>query len=170
MKHLRYLKYLICHKWFVFLAGLKTKAPLWRLIVHDWSKFLPCEWLPYVESFYGKGIALRQEQKSVLGLTPSEDQDLIEIKSSFDHAWLHHQHLNQHHWQHWVLREDSGRVKLLEIPEHFVREMVADWAGAGRGITGKWEVVGWYEQNKTKIQLHDHSRVLVEQLLPLWRT
>jgi len=32
------MKYFILtlkHKWFVFLAGLKTKAPLWRLIIHD---------------------------------------------------------------------------------------------------------------------------------------
>lgn len=158
MKHFRYLKYLIRHKWFVFLAGLKTGAPLWRLIIHDWSKFLPCEWLPYVEKFYG-------EWRSRVAKYPSD----ILIHQAFDHAWLHHQHANPHHWQHWVLREDSGQTKLLEIPEYFVREMVADWAGAGRGITGKWEVVSWYEQNKTKIQLHDHSRLLVEQLLPLWQ-
>ena len=31
-KHWLYLKYLMRHKWFVFVAGLRTGAPLWRLI------------------------------------------------------------------------------------------------------------------------------------------
>jgi hypothetical protein len=26
---------------------------LLRLIIHDWSKFLPCEWIPYANYFYG---------------------------------------------------------------------------------------------------------------------
>jgi hypothetical protein len=34
----KYFWLTIMHKWFVFLAGFKTGAPLWRLIIHDWSK------------------------------------------------------------------------------------------------------------------------------------
>jgi hypothetical protein len=41
MKHVRYLSYVVRHKWFVLLAGIKTGAPLWRLLIHDWSKFAP---------------------------------------------------------------------------------------------------------------------------------
>jgi hypothetical protein len=169
MKHFRYLKYLIRHKWFVFTAGLKTKAPLWRLVIHDWSKFLPVEWFPYVESFYGDGTRLRQKQKTPVGLMPSEAITLKQIKSNFDRAWLHHQHWNKHHWQHWVLREDSGDTKILEMPVRFIREMVADWAGAGRGITGKWEVAQWYDKNKLRMGLHPATRLLVEQFLEAWR-
>ena len=44
--HLRYLGYVVRHKWFVFRAGLRTGAPLWRLVIHDWSKFTPAEWGP----------------------------------------------------------------------------------------------------------------------------
>ena len=40
------------HKYFVFLAGLKTKAPMWRLIIHDWSKFLPSELPHYNRQFF----------------------------------------------------------------------------------------------------------------------
>lgn len=141
-KHLRYASYLARHKWFVFLAGLKTGAPIWRLIIHDWSKFMPCEWLPYAEYFYG--------QKNQI---------------AFDRAWLHHQHLNPHHWQHWVLNEDCGDLKCLPIPEHFVREMVADWAGAGRAITGSWDILPWYNKNRGKIQMCFSSRETVEKLL-----
>lgn len=51
-KHLRYLKYLIRHRWYVFLECCKLGIP-WRGIVHNLSKFLPSEWFPYVERFYG---------------------------------------------------------------------------------------------------------------------
>lgn len=149
-KHLRYLSYVVRHKWFVFVAGLRVGAPIWRLVIHDWTKLLPVEWTPYVLSFYG-GWKYKDRPAHVV--------------AAFDAAWLHHQHANPHHWQHWVLREDSGATKLLEMPEHFVREMVADWMGAGRAITGKWEAGTWYAQNASKILLHESTRARVEVLL-----
>jgi hypothetical protein len=145
--HRRYLWYLLRHKWFVLIAGLRTKAPLWRLLIHDWSKFLPDEYFPYAQRFYGAG------------------KDVDAMQAAFDRAWLAHQHRQPHHWQHWILKEDSGGNKLLPMPEHFVREMVADWAGAGRAITRKWGVQAWYERNRSKIQLHPISRERVEELL-----
>ena len=144
--HGRYASYVVRHKWFVLVAGLRVRAPLWRLLIHDWSKLLPCEWGPYVRSFYG----------------PQPRTD--EVKAAFDAAWLHHQHANPHHWQHWVLREDNGDTKILRMPEKLVREMVADWMGAGRAITGRWDVVGWYAQNRSKILLHDDTRARVDAL------
>jgi hypothetical protein len=39
--HWRYFTYLVRHKWFVFLAGRRTGVPPRRLLIHDWSKFLP---------------------------------------------------------------------------------------------------------------------------------
>ena len=30
-----------------------SHVPLWQAIIHDWTKFLPCEWFPYVQRFYG---------------------------------------------------------------------------------------------------------------------
>lgn len=146
-KHLRYANYLLRHKWFVLVAGLRTKAPLWRLLIHDWSKFLPCEWVHYATSFYGP--------------RPRTG----EVKAAFNYAWLHHIHANPHHWQHWSLREDSGAVKILEIPDHFTKEMLADWMGAGRAITGKWDIVEWYKKNRDIIQLAPNTRWRVEHQL-----
>lgn len=149
MKHLKYLNYLIRHKWFVLLAGLKFKAPLWRLIIHDWSKFLPYEWFPYAESFYG-GYGKERPQH---------------VKDTFDAAWNHHQKHNKHHFQYWVLIEDSGAAKPLEIPEKYLREMAADWGGAGRAITSKWEVWDYYQKVKDKTLLHPKTRQRFEELL-----
>lgn len=161
--HLKYAVYLARHKWFVFLAGLKTKAPLWRLLIHDWSKFLPCEWLPYARYFYGYQPDWNDAKIQCPAYPYSGTRQ--GVAESFDRAWLHHQHANPHHWQHWVLREDSGAVKLLEMPEHFAREMVADWMGAGRAITGKWEAANWYAKNREIIQLAEQTRLKVEELL-----
>lgn len=149
--HLRYASYVARHKWFVFRAGLKTGAPIWRLLIHDWSKLTPAEWGAYVRSFYG----------------PQPRTDAV--KTAFNAAWLHHQHHNPHHWQHWVLREDSGKVKTLPMPSGLVCEMVADWMGAGRAITGKWEVAEWYDKNRDTIQLAESTRYDVHNLIERFR-
>lgn len=133
-KHWKYFKYVCRHKWFVFLAGLKTGAPLWRLIIHDYSKFSKAEWSPYVESFYSG--------------RPRE-----ETKDAFQKAWLHHLHNNPHHWLHWVLMNEDGTRTAFDMPHHFVLEMVADWFGAGRAITGSWDLTEWYTKNRENMNL-----------------
>jgi hypothetical protein len=148
MKHLLYLKYLIRHKWFVMLACFRYGL-YWRGIKHDWSKFLPCEWFPYAQSFYG----------------PQPRTD--ETKVRFDRAWLHHQHFNPHHWQHWVLREDSGATKILEMHWDDMLEMLADWEGAGRAITGNKDTRTWYLNNQDKILLHPYTKEAVRMELGL---
>jgi hypothetical protein len=159
--HLRYLRYVLRHKWFVLVAGLRTGAPLWRLLIHDWSKFLPSEWFAYVRMFYGPKVAGDPRGASA-SYNPGAN-------APFDRAWLHHVHLNPHHWQHWLLKRDSGDLVALEMPENFVREMVADWMGAGRAQKGVWEVADWYAMNRDKMLLHDATRLLVESLVPRWR-
>lgn len=146
-RHIAYASYLLRHKWFVLRACLKTGAGLWRGIVHDASKLLPCEWYPYARTFYGPDGESRYE--------PSHE---------FDLAWLHHQHNNRHHWQWWVLRGDGGKTTAQKMPERFAREMVADWIGAGEAM-GKPHTPTWYRLNKSRIMLHPETRELVERIL-----
>jgi hypothetical protein len=146
--HWRYAKYVARHKRFVYVAGRQLKAPWWRLVIHDCSKLGRAEWTPYVHTFYRPDIPRSEKQEA------------------FDRAWLHHQHHNAHHWQHWVLRQDDGELIVLEMPERFAREMVADWCGAGRAITGRWDAQGWYASGAgAKMELHPATRLLVERLL-----
>lgn len=191
--HLEYLRYVLRHKWFVFLACRKLKVPLWQSIVHDWSKLTPCEWLPYVRKFYGEALSVGDEIDSVeFGrgkITRKRDVCLVEVSGddpkwpggvrdlsfehytnltvqwAFDHAWNHHQKRNKHHWQYWFLMLDSGETRVLEMPERYVREMVSDWVGAGRAITGKIEVRAWYRKNAEKMALHSRTRLRVESLI-----
>ena len=160
--HARYLRYVLLHKWYVLRAGLVINGwrPgwLWRLLIHDLSKFRPSEWTPYVTRFYKP--------------MPTDAKLANEANRAFDAAWLKHQHRNAHHWQHWVLREDSGALKILVPPVDDVDEMVADWMGAGTKILS-WpsmatcvaETIGWYCANMAKIQFRTPTRMRVEQIL-----
>lgn len=154
MIYLRYARYLLRHKYFVFLAGRRTGVSLWRLLIHDWSKLTRAEWSPYAQKFFGPSLAHLKDglARDARGL-------------AFHRAWLHHQHHNPHHWQYWVSPTSEGSFRVLPMPEKFVREMVADWLGAGRAITGEWEATSWFEENREGIRLHPDSLHLVERLL-----
>lgn len=116
-RHWKYLKYVLRHKWYVLVEGRKLHVPIWQLILHDWSKFLPSEWFPYARTFY------TQDGKN--HYQPGE---------SFLVAWNHHEKRHKHHWQYWVLVMDSGDMVPLPIPDRHRREMLADWRGAGRAL------------------------------------
>jgi hypothetical protein len=176
--HWQYLKYVIRHKWFVFVAGLVVGAPLWRLLVHDWTKFLPSEWGPYVMKFYGRTARDRyvREGLTQLVLSPAGCPDsavamqyvaVIErrwdasVDVAFDVAWNHHQKRNPHHWEYY-LRSDGTPIRM---PDACVREMVADWMGAGRAKSGRWEAHAWYGANAARMALDPGTRTLVESIL-----
>jgi hypothetical protein len=163
--HLKYFNYVVRHKWFVFQAGRRTGASLWRLLKHDWSKFLPSEWVPYVWYFYGDREQFAENERWFKATGISVGPWLHEVERSFDLAWLHHQRRNDHHWQFWVLRNDDGTTRALQMTDATRREMLADWMGAGRAITGRWETAEWYAKNREKIMLHPETRAFIEAKL-----
>jgi len=158
-KHWLYLKAVVRHKWFVFLACFDMGVPIWWAILHDWDKFTPAMWGPYVDYFYGSWRG------------PNPDRNLkapLEVYAPFERAWNGHQKLNKHHWQYWVRLGDDGTTLCLAMPDRHRREMVADWMGAGRAYVKGWnraEPLAWYEQNKHKMQLHTDTLVWVERQL-----
>lgn len=149
MKHLKYLWYVIKHKWYVFVECCKLGIPLLG-IIHDVSKFFPSEWRPYVLSFYG-GWEYKDRPNWLV--------------NDFDYAWLYHQKRNKHHWQYWILNQDEDETKTLEMPDKYRKEMLADWHGAGRAITGERNTKSWYEKNKDKIMLNPETREWLENQL-----
>lgn len=150
---LRYAALTIKHKWYVFLAGAQLGVPVWRLIVHDWSKFSPSELPAYGQEFFGFGGG-----------------------EAFSRAWVHHQNHNPHHWEYWITRSDhrigvsgdANNAVPLEMPETYVREMVADWCGASRTYTGGWSILEWVEENIGKMRLHPVSKILALMLVQKW--
>ena len=163
MKYYYYLEYVLKHKWFVFVECRKAGI-FWRGLLHDLSKFRPSEFIPYARYFYGK----YPDYEAYEGTTVKRPRFFKEdIQRRFDRAWLKHIHRNPHHWQYWILQEDDGPQKLIPIPPKILIEMVCDWHGAGKAITGEDNIEDWYQQNKDKIMLNRINRKFVEKKIGL---
>jgi hypothetical protein len=137
-----YFKYIMQHKWFVFVECIKIGIPI-HGITHDLSKFLPSEFCPYAIKFFSGDYAYQY----------------FEVENNFDFAWLLHQHRNKHHWDYWV----NSSHKAAEMPPKYVKQMVADWRAMGRkfGDTANY----FYRKNQSRMLLHHKTRYLVEQIL-----
>jgi hypothetical protein len=162
----RYLSYMTRHRWFVFVAACKLGIPL-RGLLHDLSKFRPDEYRPYSRYFYGRPCKPRDEWSGFAKLYFPEvvERECLEaVEEAFDRAWLAHQHRNAHHWQHHILREDDGGMKLLEMPLADRKEMLADWIGCGQAL-GKPDTRGWYLANRQNMLLAPGTRRWIEDAL-----
>lgn len=154
--HWNYFVYVLRHKWHVFRGCLALGVPIHQAIIHDWVKFLPVEFFPYVRQFYHPDGSKRQVRDASGAYDPNKQA------VDFQRAWLHHQR-EPHHWQAWISVGDGGNLSPLPIPQRFVLEMVADWYGAGMAIAGTRDVEKWYLTNKDKIVLEDGTRDRVEK-------
>ncbi len=155
MIYLKQLKSVLIHKWHVFQAGKLTGVPLWRLIIHDWSKFTPTELFGYAGNTGG-----------------STD------KERWAKAWLHHFHLNPHHSEHHILSwcgnlefyDEIGQgiapfVTLRPMPETYVREMIADMMATSKRVIGSYDIAHWLNQNGPKMHLHDETIALIDKVM-----
>ena len=150
---MKYFLLTLRHKWFVFVAGKRFGVSFIRLLMHDWSKFLPDE-LPY----YGRQFC-----------GPGDDPD------GYIKCWLRHQNRHEHHWEYWVPRTGHSRCnppypdnEPLQMPEAAVREMIADWAGASRAYNGYWPDYknwNWVEENLPRMKLHIKTRALIVDIV-----
>lgn len=150
--YIKYLQSLLLHKWYVFLAGLKTGVPIWRLIVHDWSKFTPVEFIGYAKWIHGG----------------------IKDKLMWARAWHHHQRRNPHHHEFYILSwfgepnfyDEVGKktgtefITILPMPLTYVKEMVADWMGASKAYTGSWDMSEWLSQNGMNLDKNMHRETV----------
>ena len=150
---IKYMKLTLRHKWYVFVAGRRTRVSLVRRLKHDMSKFSPAEAPHYGRQYFGRA------------------DDPV----GFSRAWNHHQKSNKHHWEYWILEtgHDKGGFKsrtALEIPEKYVREMAADWLAASRVADGRFPTTfrewGWWKANfKNNIRLHNETRKLMMSIM-----
>ena len=165
-RYIAYLKYVLRHKWYVahecFREGI-----YWRAFVHDMSKFLPSEFIPYAKHFYNSdgSLTVIRNETGYYKLTDTGD-------AKFDFAWLLHQKRNRHHWQWWMLPEDDGGIKVLEIDKNDVKEMICDWVGAGKAqgyVSPRddryFETRAWYIKNKDKMVLGTDTRRYIENII-----
>lgn len=147
--HWAYFKKIMLHKKYVMIACWHLRVPMLRALVHDWTKFTPREWGPYVRRFF---------------YPSGNPKTVTHDTSEFELAWLHHQR-QPHHWEAWCIVRHNGNTEALEMPETYAREMVADWVAAGWAHEGRRDPRPWYEKNGNNIVLHPRTRKLVELLL-----
>jgi len=146
---LKYLHLTLKHKWFVFLAGRKIGTSMWRLIIHDWSKFLPSE-LPY----YGRQFC-----------GDAKDPE------GYIQCWVKHQNRHDHHWEYHIPRTGCVGYKNnepVQMSDEAILEMIADWMGASRAYAGRWAEKGkwkWFENHWARIRLHPETRRKVKNVL-----
>jgi len=59
-KYFEYLIYVLRHKWYVFIECCRVGI-IWSGLTHDLSKFLPDEFIPYANYFYGNNKKKRDK-------------------------------------------------------------------------------------------------------------
>lgn len=139
--------------------------------VHDSAKYTDDEYDAYDDYFYGGNRSYA-------------------VKRAFDYAWLDHIHRDPHHWQYWILFEDDPKkedqnnspydgpkkedrnnppYKALEMPVHYVLEMIADWWSFSWKDKNLTEIFNWYTDHENTVILHPKTKKLVDNILrELW--
>ena len=152
---MKYLWLTLRHKYWVLRYGIKIGCPIWRLITHDISKLSWTEYPHYQRQFFGdKG-----------------DQP------GFNRAWAHHQNVNDHHWEWWILRtyHDRGTPRGIDndpmpMPKPAVLEMIADWMGASHAYDKKAVDINnwpWLDKTWPRIskRMHGDTKTMVMRIL-----
>lgn len=117
---------------------------------HDDSKTDPEEYFPYDDYFY-----LKKNNRS------------FETVERFNKAFLIHMHRNPHHWQYWVLTDDSkgDGEKLIEMPLSYIFEMICDWWSFSWRANDLTTIFKWWDEHKDWIRFHKRTRRTVNYIL-----
>lgn len=161
----RYLKYVLRHKYWVLRAGLHLGVPLGQLLRHDASKFSWQEWWPYVAWMYDSPDGTTDYWRNRAKEFPHDEEAQLR-KRRFQRAWEHHWQHNPHHWEFWSFKaqKPGSTMEPAEMPGDYIREMVADWIGAGYA-QGKRDVVGWFLNNERRMDLAPATHDIVVGLM-----
>lgn len=115
---------------------------------HDASKNTQDEYNAYDAYFYG-------------------GERTPDVKKNFDYAWLHHIHNNKHHWQYWVLMNDTDGTYALDMPYPYIIEMICDWWAFSWSKGDLYEIFSWYDENKPNMILSKNTQQIVEEILKM---
>lgn len=168
MIYIKYLKYVLEHKKNVFIECMKIafkhsgkiKAQLIiHAFTHDFSKLLPCEFIPYAKYFYGychnetscAELEKYYDYESLNNGHSCLSNSYLKTKEAFNKAWEHHYKHNKHHEDYW-----QGKT----IPYLYTMELIADWKGMARkfGDTAQ----EYYLKNYKKFNMTYQTRLNLE--------
>ena len=115
MKNLiKHLKIIHKHRKYVRKACFKMGL-VWQGLTHDLSKYSSTE-LSMCKYYTGKGSP-HQVAREVLGYSPS---------------WIHHYHMNKHHFQFWWDEDEDGKIIPMKMPYKYLVESFCDMLGASK--------------------------------------
>ena len=141
---------------------------------YEWFKTnLPEVIEPIDEEFEWAGIKRHDESKYSVDEYEAYDAYFYgnktdpEVEDAFNLAWLHHIHINPHHWQHYVLINDDPKngIVALDMPYHYIVEMICDWWSFSLAAENSYEIFEWYKKHKTYMKLSYNTRKTVEDIL-----
>lgn len=144
------------HKFLVmkycFRVGLYKQG-----LLHDLSKYSPCEFLVGCRYFQGDRSPNNSEREA----------------KGCSTAWLHHKGRNKHHYEYWMdygLRPEDG-ICGMKMPDRYIFEMFLDRIAASK--TYKKEEytdrcpLEYYEKGCSAQFLHPHTKKVLEKLLQM---
>jgi hypothetical protein len=105
--------------------------------------------------YYSGKRSPHQNAREILGYSPS---------------WIHHYHVNKHHFQYWWDEDEEGKIIPMKMPYKYVIESFCDMLGASKAYNpDNWApdllLCYWDQKCKDKRIMHEKSVVLVEELI-----
>jgi hypothetical protein len=162
-QYIKWFKYLMTHKWYVFVDMYKAGYPLAGLI-HDWDKLTFYKFVTYANHHYAPdGEPKGHFKTKTAGYKAGETGD-----EPFDACVLDHLRISEHHWQHYYEVVDYGGFPAeitRMMPHERIVEMMADWRSAAKVQGTDPDMVKWYDQHKDDMKLNSRTREEIETTL-----
>lgn len=127
---------------------------LWRGIVHDLSKFSPCEFIPGVIFFQGNRSPNEAERE----------------KNGYSVAWIHHKGRNRHHFEYWTdYNTVTKKLEPVKMPDIYIVEMFCDRVAASKiYLKEKYtdsSALEYFLKAKKRREIHPDTSAKLEYLL-----
>jgi hypothetical protein len=125
----------------------------WQGLTHDLSKYSVTE-MKICKYYTGKGSP-HQVAREKLGYSPS---------------WIHHYHMNKHHYQHFFDESETGEIIPMKMPYKFLVESFADMLGASKAYNPEnWKpemlLDYWKQKCLGKRIMHEESTRFLDYLI-----
>lgn len=125
----------------------------WQGLTHDLSKYSLTE-LSICKYYNGKKSP-HQAAREELGYSPS---------------WIHHYHVNKHHFQYWWDEDEDGKIIPMKMPYKYVIESFCDMLAASKAYNpDTWKpqlLLDYWEQKCVgKRIMHEQSTALIDYLI-----
>lgn len=127
---------------------------LWQGLLHDLSKYSPCEFFPGVKYFDGHRSPNEKERQD----------------RGYSSAWLHHKGRNRHHFEYWVdYNPKTKKTEPLKMPPRYLAEMFCDRVAASKIYQGKAyndaHPLEYFERGRATRVIHPETSAELEGLL-----